>query len=75
MSLDWNDLNTVRRFLVGLRVHVDDADSVVKDMLKPRRKRRLGHKEHCRLYREGWEAAIEAIDSAMPPPPNPTPMQ
>ena len=75
MSLDWSNPEALRRFVVSMRVHLDDADSVVKDMLRPKRKRRLGHKEHRRLYREAWEAVIQEIDGAMPPPPNPTSMQ
>jgi len=65
-GFDWNDPEAVRRWLVNLRVHLDDIDGVMKDMLARRRRRELGAKQHRRLYRDARAAVVEAIEHAMP---------
>jgi hypothetical protein len=59
--LDWSDAASVRRFLVNLRVAIDDETSVTADMLRRRRRRRLGPAECRRLHRE----ASEKIDGLL----------
>ena len=61
-GIDWTDPEAVRRFFAGLRTHLDDADAVTRDLLRRKRKRRLGHREHVRLYREAWQAVLAALD-------------
>ena len=68
-GIDWTDPEAVRRFFAGLRTHLDDADSVMRDLLRRKRRRRLSHREHRRLYREAWKSVIAALDVASPPPP------
>jgi hypothetical protein len=65
-DIDWTDPEEVRRFLVGLRVHLDDIDGVVKDMLARPRKRELGPKQHRRIYEDAREGVVAAIEHAMP---------
>ncbi len=65
--LDWSDPVAVRRLLVDLRVHVDDLGGVVKDMLAKKRRRKLGHREHRRLFRDALDSILAAIEHAMPP--------
>ncbi len=67
--LDWSDPAAVRRLLVDLRVHLDDMDGAVKDRFAKRRKRRLGHKEHVRIYTDARDSVVAAIEYAMPPEP------
>jgi hypothetical protein len=65
--LDWSDPAAIRRLLIDMRVHLDDMDSVVKDMLAKKRHRNLGHRQHRRLYRESRDSVLAAIEHAMPP--------
>lgn len=51
-ALDWNDSEARGRWLADLRGAVDDALAVTGDMLRPVRKRRLGHAEANRLHVE-----------------------
>lgn len=67
ISLDWSDPEAVRRLLVGLESHVADLHAVVKDMLRPLRRRQLGHREHRRIYRDAHQGVVAAIKHAMPP--------
>ena len=69
--VDWNDLESIRRILVDLRVAVDDADGVVKDMLRKRRRRSLGRATHKEHYRGAHRTMIQLIAYLMPPPPPP----
>jgi len=66
-DFDWTDPEAVRRFLVHLRVHVDDMNGVAKDMLAPARKRELGHRQHRRMYRDAYRSVVAAIEQVMPP--------
>jgi hypothetical protein len=69
--LDWTDPEAVRRFLVDVRVHLDDIDGVVKDSRRKRRKQHLGHKKHVEIYDDSRDALIALIEYAMPPKPTP----
>ena len=69
--VDWTDLEFIRRILVDLRVAVDDADAVVKDMLRKPRRRSLGRANHKKHYRDAHRTMIQAIAYLMPPPPPP----
>ena len=62
---DPTDPAQLRRLLVNLRVAVDDAHEVARDMLRPRRKRRLGHVEHSRLYLEAHGSLISLLNYAL----------
>ena len=66
--VDWTDPESIRRILVDLRVAVDDADAVVKDMLRKRRRRSLGRANHKEHYRDAHRTMIETIAYLMPPP-------
>ncbi len=59
----------IRRWLVHLRVAFDDADSVVIDMFRPLRRRRLGYVQHRALYREARQAIIAQLDAVLRSPP------
>ena len=62
---DPNDPAQFRRLIVNLRVAVDDAHEVACDMLRPRRKRRLGHIEHRRLYLEAHGSLLSLLNYAL----------
>src|SRR5580700_721221 len=66
---DWNDPETIRRFLVEIRVAVDDIDGVVLDMFTKKRRRSLGRAQHKQLYREARRTLIQILEHLMPPPP------
>jgi hypothetical protein len=65
-GFDWNDPEAVRRLMTGLQTHLADMHAVVKDMMRPVRKRQLGLREHKRIYRDARKGVIEAIERAMP---------
>jgi hypothetical protein len=65
--LDWTDPEAVRRFLVELRVRLDDMDGVVKDSWRKPRKQELGHKKRVEIYDDSRDATLALIDYAMPP--------
>ena len=67
-SLDWADELAVRRWLLDMRVAIDDADAVVNDVLRPARERELGHVQHRKLYGDARRAVVELLDYASPPP-------
>jgi hypothetical protein len=58
--LDWNDAESVRRFLADLRVAVLDADAVTRDMLRRPSRRKLGPAKCRRLHKEA-AAKIDAL--------------
>ena len=62
---DPKDPEQMRRFVVGLRVAFDDADSVVEDMLAPVRERHFGHAKHRELYDEARRSIVEALDAML----------
>jgi hypothetical protein len=66
-GFDWNDPEAVRRLMTGMQSHFDDLHAVVKDMMRPKRKRQLGFREHRRIYREARKGVLAAIRHAMPP--------
>src|SRR5262245_23683146 len=65
--LDWNDREAVRRWVIDLRVVVDDLDAVIADMLRPPRARELGHAVHREKWREARDAIVSALAYAIPP--------
>jgi hypothetical protein len=65
--LDWTDPEAVRRLMTGMESHLADLHAAVKDMLRKKRKRQLGHLEHKRIYREARQGVMAAIRHAMPP--------
>ena len=64
--LDFGDVEAVRRFVGDLRVAFDDAAGVTEDVLRPLRKRDLGHVEHRRLFTEAREKITHLLDYATP---------
>lgn len=48
--IDWHNAAAVTRWLGELVATWEDADAVTRDMLRPARQRKLGHREHVRLY-------------------------
>lgn len=64
--LAWNDRAAVRRWIVDLRVVADDLDAVVRDMLRPHRKRELGHCTHAAKCREARKAIVDLLSYALP---------
>jgi len=67
--LDFGDVEAVKRWLLDLRVAVDDAGAVTEDVLRPLRKRDLGRVKHRQLYRDACEKIAGVLDYADPPPP------
>ena len=65
--LDFGDADAVRRFFVDLRVAFADAAGVTEDVLRPLRKRDLGHVEHRRIFTEAKEKIASLLDYATPP--------
>lgn len=65
--LDWNDRGAVRRWVVDLRVVADDLDAIVTDMLRPMRRRELGHRSHRAKCRDARKAIVELLAYAIPP--------
>ncbi len=53
------------RWLLDLRVALDDIDSVVNDMLRPVRERELGHAQHVTLYDDARQQAVQMLDWMM----------
>ncbi len=51
----------LRRYLVEIRVGIDDADSIVRDMLRPPRRRHFGPVLHRRQYREAYEKMTHTL--------------
>ena len=70
-GLDWKDPAAVRHWLVNMRVAVDDMHAVTEDMLRPKRKRRLGHVQHCDLYHEAHGSTLSLLDYALGIEPEP----
>ena len=64
-TFDPNDPKQLRRLIVNLRVAIDDAHEVTRDMLRPRRKRRLGPVEHRRLYLEAHGSLLSLLAYAL----------
>jgi hypothetical protein len=60
-SLDWSDPIAVSAWIGRLRGHVNDADAVARDLLRPPRERELGPV----LARENYDAAHAAIVDAL----------
>lgn len=65
--LDWSDPEAVRRWVIDFRVVVDDLDTVIADMLRPARRRELGHVTHVEKCREARQAIVQALAYALPP--------
>ncbi len=51
----------------GAKSTLKDADAVTRDLLRKKRKRQLGHREHVRLYRDAWKGVMAALALAVPP--------
>ena len=72
-KLDWTQRIQVALWLSCLRIAFDDADAVTLDMLRPPSRRKLGTREHRRLYREARAQILQAIEYATPDVPEPEP--
>jgi len=57
--IDWHNATAVTWWLGELVATWNDADAVTRDMLRPARQRKLGHREHERLYREAASKLAE----------------
>jgi predicted amidohydrolase YtcJ len=68
-SLDWHDDEAVARWLGALRVSLNDAHAVTRDMLRAPRERELGPALHARNYDAAWQQVVEAIEYATKPDP------
>ncbi len=55
------DRADLRRILVDLRLALDDADAITRDMLRPPRLRELGPALHGRQYREAHEKILSLL--------------
>ncbi len=55
------DRADLRRSLLDLRLAIDDADAVSRDMLRPPRLRELGPALHSRNYREAHEKILSVL--------------
>jgi hypothetical protein len=71
--LDFGDRAAVRAWLADLRAVMADSGAVAADMLRPLRKRKLGHREHARLHAEAREALAQLLAYAGAPPEEPEP--
>ena len=65
--LDFGDGEAVRAWVVELRVAFDDAAGVTEDVLRPVRRRDLGHREHRRLFTEAKQKIAALLNYADPP--------
>ncbi len=50
-----------RRILLDMRLAIDDADAVTRDMLRPPHLRELGPALHGRQYREAHEKILALL--------------
>jgi hypothetical protein len=71
--LDFADSGAVRRWIADLRLACDDAAGVAADMLRPVRRRDLGHREHERLHQEAREKIASLLAYADPGEPEGAP--
>lgn len=69
-SLDWSDEVEVSRWLGRLRVHLNDADAVVRDLLRAPRQRELGPVLARQNYAAAHAAIVDAINFASAPEPS-----
>jgi hypothetical protein len=67
--LDFGDPGAVRRFIVDLRVAVDDADAVTRDALRPLGRRELGRLLHRQNYGEARARIVALLAYATLPAP------
>jgi hypothetical protein len=65
--LNWHDREAVRRWVIDLRVQVDDLAVIVRDMLAPARSRELGHATHVTRVAELLHGIVTALAYAIPP--------
>ena len=72
--LDFGDPDAVRRFIVDLRVAVDDADAVMRDALRPLGRRELGRLLHRTNYGEARTRIVALLDYATPEGPEGEPV-
>lgn len=66
--LDWNDPAAVARWLLNLRVAIDDAEDIARDMLRPERSRELGPRMHRQMHRDASAGVRRLLDYADPSP-------
>jgi hypothetical protein len=72
-KLDFSDPAAVADWLRGMRTDLNQADGISRDMLRPERKRELGHALHKQNYKEAWRGIVQAMAYAGVPldePPN-----
>ena len=69
LPFDPNDPST-HRWLTEVNVALDDIRSAIKDRLRKRRKRNLGHRQHVALIGDGFDK-IDQLLGRKPPPPAP----
>ncbi len=65
--IHWRNPAAVTRWLGELVATWKDVDAVTQDMLRPARRRELGHCEHERRYREAAAKLAELLARAVSP--------
>jgi len=68
-ALGWTDPAAVARWLLSLRIAINDADDIARDLLRPLRSRELGP----RMHRDARAGVRRLLDYADPAPPDPEP--
>jgi hypothetical protein len=63
-----DDPEAVRLWLHGLRVSFADFDAAAADMLRPLRKRQLGHETHASMYKAARAQIHMGLDFATAEP-------
>ena len=65
--LDFNNAAAVAEWLRGMQTDLNQADGISRDMLRPKRKRELGHALHKQNYKEAWRGIVKAMAYAGAP--------
>jgi hypothetical protein len=64
--INFADPAEVRAWAVDLRVAVDDADAIIRDMLRPLRRRELGARMYRDNYADARQRIVALIAAALP---------
>jgi hypothetical protein len=68
--IDFADPAQVRAWALDLRVAIDDADAIIRDALRPHRRRELGPRLHRDNYADARARIVELIAAVLPATPD-----